>query len=382
MTIEKTGSPVTILVVDDSQLDRQLLSTFLIDQGHHVKTADDGASALAVARNTPLSLILMDVVMPGMNGYDACRILKDDEKTRDIPVIFISGLEETIDKVKAFSCGGVDFVAKPIHLEEVLARVETHLKLRRLQEHLEEKNTQLQKEILVRRHTEEELRISEDKLRGLSSYLLDLQEKERKWIADEMHEELGQALVYIKLQLSATKEKLPEHLREAHEQLGNVLQNLQALLEKVRRLFQGLTPLVLSDLGLTETLRFMAEAFSRRSNLNIFFNIRNIDKLFPFMREVTVYRVFQEALTNIEKHAQADQVSISSTRTVANCNFVIEDNGRGFTRQLPTADGIESAGLGLTSMEERIRMLGGQFEIVSQRNGGTRITFSIPVEEV
>lgn len=323
----------------------------------------------------------MDVVMPGMNGYDACRVLKEDEKTKDIPVIFISGLEETIDKVKAFSCGGVDFVAKPIHLEEVLARVQTHLKLRRLQKHLEEKNTQLQKEIQVRRLTEEELRISEEKLRGLSSYLLDLQEKERKWIADEMHEELGQALVYIKLQLSATKKKLPEDLRDAHEELGNVLQNLQALLEKVRRLFQGLTPLVLGDLGLTETLRFMAEAFSRRSNLNISFNIGNIDKLFPFMSEVTVYRVFQEALTNIEKHAQADQVIISSTRAVANCDFVIEDNGRGFTPHPPTASGIESAGLGLTSMEERIRMLGGQFEIDSRMNRGTRITFSIPVRE-
>lgn len=120
-----------IMVVDDTLANLQLLSEMLKQKRFRVRPLPDGKLALQAVQNTPPDLILLDINMPDMNGYEVCERLKADEKTRDIPVIFISALSETMDKIKAFGVGGVDYVTKPFQFEEVVARVETHLELRR-----------------------------------------------------------------------------------------------------------------------------------------------------------------------------------------------------------------------------------------------------------
>ena len=136
-----------ILVVDDVPANLHLLSSMLTEQGYKVRPAINGQMALMTARATPLDLILLDINMPGMNGYEVCEHLKADEQTRDTPIIFISALDEIEDKVKAFTVGGVDYVTKPFQVEEVLARVETHLALRRLQAELERANEELERRV-------------------------------------------------------------------------------------------------------------------------------------------------------------------------------------------------------------------------------------------
>ena len=129
-----TGS---IVIVDDNPSNLRILSSMLEQAGFKVRPALSGELALrSVAAGAP-DLILLDIRMPGMDGYETCRRLKSDERTRDIPVIFISALSETEDKLAAFQAGGIDYVAKPFQAEEVLARVRTHLQLRRMQQHLE-----------------------------------------------------------------------------------------------------------------------------------------------------------------------------------------------------------------------------------------------------
>jgi len=141
----------TIQIVDDKPENLKLLSSVLVKQGYEVRTSINGTLALASAKKHPPDLILLDIMMPEMSGYEVCRQLKADERTQEIPVIFLSALAETLDRVKAFSTGGVDYITKPFQVEEVLARVETHLTIRNLQRELqrrnaqlEEKNTQLQ----------------------------------------------------------------------------------------------------------------------------------------------------------------------------------------------------------------------------------------------
>ena len=126
----------TILVVDDTPANLRLLMALLGERGYRVRPATDGAYALSTASAEPPELILLDIVMPDMDGYQVCEQLKADVRTRDIPVIFISARDETFDKVKAFAVGGVDYLTKPIHAAEALARIETHLALRRLQTRL------------------------------------------------------------------------------------------------------------------------------------------------------------------------------------------------------------------------------------------------------
>ena len=140
----------SILVVDDTPANLKLISGMLREKGYKVRPATSGKLALRAAENDPPDIILLDINMPHMNGFEVCTRLKRIDKLKDIPVIFISALTETLDKVKAFGCGGVDYITKPFQFEEVHARVETHLKLRHYQIILERQNKELREAARLR----------------------------------------------------------------------------------------------------------------------------------------------------------------------------------------------------------------------------------------
>jgi sigma-B regulation protein RsbU (phosphoserine phosphatase) len=142
-------SPDEILIVDDTPANLRLLSQMLGSQGYRVRAVTSGARALESARAAPPNLILLDIRMPEMSGYEVCDQLKADDRTRDVPVIFISALDDLQDKVRAFKSGGVDYITKPFQLEEVLVRVQTHLSLRRLQAQLQEANRRFESELTL-----------------------------------------------------------------------------------------------------------------------------------------------------------------------------------------------------------------------------------------
>jgi sigma-B regulation protein RsbU (phosphoserine phosphatase) len=139
------GADTSILVVDDTPANLQMIASMLKNRGYKVRLVPSGKLALQAARRDPPNLILLDINMPDMNGFEVCEQLKADQVLKGIPVIFISALTEQLDKVKAFATGGVDYITKPLQMEELHARVETHLKLRRLQLDLEETNARLAK---------------------------------------------------------------------------------------------------------------------------------------------------------------------------------------------------------------------------------------------
>lgn len=163
-----------ILVVDDTPDNVRLLSSVLSDNGYRVCKALKGDMALTVCKNVLPDLILLDVMMPGMDGYEVCKCLKQQETTRQIPVIFLSALNEVEDKIKAFEAGGVDYISKPFQEAEVLSRVQTHLKLRQLQINLQEKNLYLEQEINERLQAQQSLEISEAKNRALVNAIPDV----------------------------------------------------------------------------------------------------------------------------------------------------------------------------------------------------------------
>ena len=147
----------TILIVDDQPENLFVLTEILTRQGYLVRPAISGQVALRSVRKDPPDVILLDIMMPGLDGYAVCQELKRDPELRDIPVIFISALNDTVDKIKAFQAGGVDYVTKPFQVAEVAARVETHVKLRDMQRQLQLQNLHLQKEIQERQQAEETL---------------------------------------------------------------------------------------------------------------------------------------------------------------------------------------------------------------------------------
>ncbi len=137
------SSKANIVVVDDSPINLRLMIDIFKTKGYEVRPVTSGKLAITAIQNFPPDLILLDVMMPEMDGYEICEKLKADPRTRDIPIIFVSALDGVFDKVKALEKGGVDYVSKPIQEEELFARVETHLVIRRLQKHLKEKNDKL-----------------------------------------------------------------------------------------------------------------------------------------------------------------------------------------------------------------------------------------------
>jgi CheY-like chemotaxis protein len=155
------------LIVDDTPANLRLLSHMLSERGYKVRAVLSGPQALMAAQAAPPDLILLDIRMPEMDGYEVCRRLKADERTRDIPVLFISALSETEDKIKAFTSGGADYITKPFQTEEVLARTERQLTIRGLQKQLEEQNAQLRQELEERERVEARLRYFNERLQIL-----------------------------------------------------------------------------------------------------------------------------------------------------------------------------------------------------------------------
>jgi PAS domain S-box-containing protein len=175
------SSNQSILVVDDTHASLHLLTEILSEEGFKVRPVSSGAFALSSALAIPPDMVLLDIRMPGMDGFEVCQQLKADARTRDIPVIFISALHEVFDKVKAFDVGGVDYITKPFQAEEVIVRIKTHLRMRDLHHDLEQKNqelselnVQLLQEINERKRTEDALRKSEERFRLLAEKSQDL----------------------------------------------------------------------------------------------------------------------------------------------------------------------------------------------------------------
>jgi PAS domain S-box-containing protein len=172
-----------ILIIDDTPASLKVLVAVLNERGYRIHAATEGMLALRFLQSAIPDVILMDIRMPGMDGYEVCSRLKEDQRTRDIPVIFISGIDQVFDKVKAFQCGGVDYIAKPFEPAEALARIETQIALRQLRVGLEEEvrqrtadlvaaNARLQEEIAERKQAQEALHQSEQKYRSFFEHNL------------------------------------------------------------------------------------------------------------------------------------------------------------------------------------------------------------------
>jgi PAS domain S-box-containing protein len=236
------------------------------------------------------------------------------------------------------------------------------------------------RDITERRRAEEALRKSERELRFLSSQLLSAQEKERRRLSIELHDELGQALMVLKLKLRSIREGLRPRQRRLQAACDGLLGDINDVSENIRRLSRDLSPYVLEDLGLSAAIRWLVEKSCKHGNLESSLDMTALEDLFTRERQITVYRIVQECLTNIAKHAQATRVSVTITKQDDLFFFRVEDNGIGFDPREVLGQDPRTKGLGLAAMYERTRMLKGSLDIQSHRGTGTRISFSVPLD--
>jgi two-component system sensor histidine kinase/response regulator len=327
-----------ILIVDDTPDNLRLLSAMLSEQGYEVRSVIDGKTALMGVQAQPPDLILLDINMPEMNGYEVCEQLKNNANTRSIPIIFISALNETIDKVKAFSIGGSDYITKPFHVEEVLARIENQLTICRLNQRIEQ--------------------------------LATIEERNR--IARDIHDSLGHALVALNIQLETTLALWRDHPDKAYEFLVEAKQLGSDALQAVRESVSDLRSQPLQGALFEQAIATLLREFQQSTGITPTYRIE-LTQATSHSLNTTVYRIVQEGLTNICKYADATTVQLEILATESGLSLLLEDNGNGFQVDEPRT------GFGLQGMQERTAKLNGQLQIESTPGNGCRITAYFPL---
>ena len=345
-----------ILIVDDKLANRLVLEGMLRPEGFFLQSAASGQEALAiVARHAP-DLILLDVVMPGMDGYQVVEAIKGNPATRNIPIIIITALDDRKARMLGLNAGAEDFLAKPVDRAELCVRVRNLLRLSRTAELIE---------------SERLLRESSEQLRHLAGHLLSIREEERARISREVHDELGQSLTAVKMDLAWLEARMPEN--------GAMLERIRAtrkladgIIQSIRRISTELRPAVL-DLGLAAAVEWQVQDFQARSGIQCEVRLLTGDVV-AANAATAMFRIFQETLTNVARHSQATRAEVVLQKRGDRLVLLIHDNGRGFDQKDPAL----SKSLGLLGMRERAAILGGRVDIASAPGSGTTVTAWIP----
>jgi PAS domain S-box-containing protein len=236
-------------------------------------------------------------------------------------------------------------------------------------------------DISERKRAEEALKQSEDRLRSLSSELMKAHENERLRISKELHDELGQSLALLKHRVRSIQKKIPEDLAPLRNDCEEVNRYVDQIIDNIRRLSRDLSPSILEDLGLSSALQWLVENFREQYSIPVSFDVDDIDGFFTQEAQRNLYRISQEALTNIGKHAEAGHVAFVVKKTEEDISFLIEDDGKGFKPGKVKGRHSSHKGLGLAVMEERAHMLRGSLVIKSRTGKGTRVLLTIPMEK-
>jgi len=475
-----------ILIVDDESANLQLLSELLGREGYQVRPANNPQLAINSALAQPPKLILLDVRMPEIDGFEVCRRLKQDQRTRDIPIIFVSALQDMQDRVQGFEAGGVDFITKPYQEPEVLARVRTHLTLRNMQVYLEDlvtkrtaelskseakyrglvdnanvgvfqstlhgrfifvndamvrmfgfeskelmiaqgslerwsdlgnrerMLTELQKhgsvtnfeaemithddrhihiifsakrvandifgmlmDITDRKQAEQKIIDYQQRLKSLASQLTIVEENERRRIAADLHDQVGQSLALALLQIATLRKRLSDPGQI--ETLDEISDSLQQTVQETRDVIYDLSPPQLNEIGLSAAIiEWLEEHVGKRHGIKAECAVKGTEGQLDHNLRTILFRNTRELVTNVIKHAQATEVKISVSQENDDVNIIVRDDGIGFDADAELSTSKNETGFGLFSIRERMADLGGSLKVVSEPGKGTEVIIEIP----
>lgn len=465
-----------ILVVDDTPINIKLMQTTLESAGYEVITANNGPTALQIAQTAQPQLILLDIMMPDMDGYAVCRSLKESASTRHIPVIFVTGIHDAESEARGFTLGAVDYITKPILVPVVLARVKAHMALygqRRQLEgmfrdvmefapdafilsdlpgniiHINARTEQLFgyrredligsptrvlipphlrheyekirsrftqqpqgqmtgislqclrkdgsqfpsdinlsslktnqgqmlmaviRDVSAHQQAEQALNESHQRLRELAAQNEATREKEKEHIAREVHDELGQVLTALRMDLSLLGMRYGTLSPTLIDKLTGMKGLVDRAIQGVRNVAVNLRPAAL-DMGLVPAIEWLCSEFTEHTAVPCRLHTQEENIWLDETRNVVLFRIAQESLTNITRYARASQVDVTLERHDDELVMEVRDNGCGF--DMDTATPKKS--FGLLGMRERALALGGQLQVRSAAAQGVVIRVTIPI---
>jgi signal transduction histidine kinase len=355
------GANASVLVVDDDAANRLALQEALSTIGARIVLASSGEEALRRVLEEDFAAILMDVRMPGIDGFTTAQMIRDRSGGgARTPIIFLTAAKEDVAGIaRSYRAGAVDYLEKPVVPEVMRSKLSVFVGLHDM-------NRILSAELAERELTEQRLRASEEKLRALAAHLQSIREEERIHIAREIHDELGQALTGLKFDIN----KLGKG--EATAQLSL---SIDRIINSVRRIASGLRPEVLDEMGLAAAVEWQGREFSRRTGIRCVIDIEpgfvDPDK----ERSTALFRIFQELLTNVARHANATKVAVRMWDG-GTLHLKVEDNGRGIQEK----EFESPKSLGLLGLRERVLAFGGSIDVRGQEGKGTCVSVSIPTE--
>ena len=342
-----------ILIVDDEPLGLATFESHLDGEGYRIETAQNGKEALTKADALTPDLILLDVMMPGMDGFEVCRRLRSDPRLAEVPIIILTALDDRASLLRGLESGADDFLTKPVDGQELRTRVRTIVRLNRYRTLLQQRES----------------------LREMAEHVVTAQEQERQRISRELHDDLGQTLTAHILNLRKTQKSIDPANQVLHDQLGGLIADTNEAVGKVRSLAQDLRPPMLDALGINQAITNYCDEFSQRMNIPVNVQIEETLNSVSDLHSIVLYRVLQEALTNITKHAQATEVWVELASEEGTLNLTVQDNGQGMRRD------ESSDGIGILGMKERLALIGGELILQSTPGNGTILTARLPIKE-
>jgi len=352
-------SEIRILLLEDSATDAGLVRHALRVGGfafiwEHV----DNKSAFIRQLDTfEPDLILSDFSLPSLDGYTALEIAR--RKCPDTPFIFVTGTLGEEVAIETLKSGATDYVLKQ-RLSRLVPSV--HRALREAEERAE------------RRHAEEKLRQSHEQLRALSVHLQHVREEERIRIAREVHDELGQALTGLKLQLTWLAGRLPKGLAVLQKKMHGLAGVIDEIIQAVRRIATELRPGLLDTAGLPAALEWQTSEFQKQTGIQCRVTVAIRDTILNQDLNTAFFRIFQETLTNIIRHAHATKVDVRLAETGEHFILEVKDNGRGISEN----EIQNTKSIGLIGMSERAALLGGEVRWRGEPGKGTTVSVRIP----
>ena len=378
-----------LLLVDDVPANLDVLCALLEGADYRISIAPDGAIALRLAAQTAPDLILLDVVMPEMNGFEVCRRLKQDPKTEHIPVIFITAENQTEGVVEGFEAGGVDYIAKPFQDAEVLVRVKTHLSLSRLTRELETKSTALEEKNQSLNEANEALVVANQKIQEVSRYKSEFLAR----MSHDLRTPMNAIIGYTRILLRRTREVLEErHYRnlENIEISANHLLNLINDILDLSKIEAGRMEIQFQDVDLQQLVEECAMALSSLLRDGVQLE-RQLEDVEPLRTDPNLLRrVLMNLLSNAVKFTEQGRIDLRLRSIEGGLEVVVADTGPGIpAAELPhifdefhrveggKKGGPEGTGLGLAIARKSVNLLGGRLAVESQTGRGTKFTLTI-----